>query len=50
MVKMLVLTVLGQNGDVIEFVYKAFNLTTVLAFYTTDLNISGTLSVDGDLP
>jgi len=42
-----VLTVAGQNGDVIEFVaYKAFNLTTVIAS-ATDLNISGTLSVDG---
>ena len=42
------LTVAGQSGDVLEFVaYKAFNLSTVVA-EATDLNVTGSLTVDGD--
>ena len=42
------LTVAGTSGDVIEFVaYKAFNLATVVAD-ATDLNVTGSLTVNGD--
>ena len=42
------LTVAGTSGDVIEFVaYKAFNLASVIA-EATDLNVTGSLTVDGD--
>lgn len=42
------LTVAGQSGDVLEFVaYKAFNLSTVVA-EATDLNVTGSLTVNGD--
>ena len=40
------LTVAGESGDVLEFVaYKAFNLSTVIA-EATDLNVSGSFTVD----